>query len=88
MSSPSTTTRTSPVTSTTVITTLARRLSLIPRAFSSATRVRNTSAAGTCGTATSSARYSPENASASAAADTMLAAAMQKPTTKAMSGDR
>ncbi|VDR33478.1 Uncharacterised protein [Arthrobacter agilis] len=51
MKMPTTTiTRTSPETSMTVMTTLLRTDSLMPRMFSSASRTRNTRAAGTAGT--------------------------------------
>lgn len=86
ITAPSTTTRTSPDTSSAVMTRLARSDSRIPRALSSATSVRKTSAAGTGGTSRNCPRQSPAKASARPAALVTPAASIANPTRNASSG--
>jgi hypothetical protein len=83
---------TRPLSSTTVMITLPRMLSVIPRALRAATSSRNTMAAGICGTsnrgASSVERYWPANASDSPAALTTPAASIEKPTRNEITGCR
>lgn len=79
---------TRPLTSTMVMTTLLVSDSLIPRALRHATNAKKTIAAGTAGTSTNVARYSPKNARDRPAALVTPAASMLNPTRNDTNGSR